>query len=211
MKLRQWVAGSALAVLALGLFAMTVIGGSQSVYDYLMIAGDTDSTEQQTRWIQVDGASRVILRSWSTNLGFGANADTTKVDTIAGWRVLFSDSICCMVTGPEGYLIPSAADSIVNAAATADTSKYGIGVFQLPVNKVLRAPTNGTGITTFVEPIQSGSVLASPGGTISKKWMRVRFTPLRRATAATGLATVPNRTNGLRGFKMTARVIWDNK
>jgi hypothetical protein len=211
MRLRQWVCGSVLAVVTLAVFAMTVMSGSQSVYDYVMFAGDTDSTEQQTRWIQIDGASRVILRSWSTHLGFGANADTAKVDTIAGWRVLFSDSICCMVTGPEGYLIPSAADSIVNAAAIADTSKYGIGVYELPVNKVLQSATNGSGIMTFVEPIQSGSLLATPSGTLSKKWMRVRFTPVRRATQATWSATVQNRANGLRRFKMVARVVYDNR
>lgn len=214
MKPRQWIAGLAVLTLAISLvtlIASDVPAGNQEMRKYLMIAGDLDSTEQVTRWIPVRGASRVILRSWSTHLGFGSNADTTKVDSIAGWKTLFSDSICCFVTGPEGGTIASAQDSIVNAAAAADTSSYGIGIYELPVNRILRGAANGSGLLTFVAPIQPGSLLAAHNGTIGKEMLRIRFTPVRRSTGATVSATVPNRTNGLRGFKMLAYVLYENR
>lgn len=211
MKARQWTAALVMLVLAGLAGTDAAMSGNQEMKKYLMIAGDTDSTEQATRWIPIRGAARVILRTWSTHAGFGSNADSTKVDSIAGWRVLFSDSICCYVTGPEGGTIASAADSIVNAAAAADTANYGIGIYELPVNKPLRGAVNGSGIMTFVAPIQPGSLLAPGGLVLGKDFMRIRFTPRRRSTGATSEATVPNRTNGLRGIRMIAYVVYDSR
>jgi hypothetical protein len=215
LKLREWIGLVAIAVVAAPLCIPLAIdlaySASPDIRPFLMIAGDTDSTEQVTRWIPIKGAARIVLRSWTQHIGFGANADTTKVDSIAGMRLLFSDSICCNVPGPERERVLSAADSFVVVPATGDTTTKGMAAAEWPINKVLRGAATGSGILTYVYPVQPFTLLAAPDQYCGPGYMRVRFTPLRRSTGATVSATVPNRTNGLRGFKMMADVIYVNQ
>lgn len=214
MKLRK-----AIALGLIGLFVVPWIcwGGSLSTQSFLMFAGDTDSTEQLTDWIPVKNATMVKIRTWSTHLVGGANADTSKVDSVVSFVVQFSDSICCYVTGKSGNTIASAQDSFALADAdfTSDTATVGIGVQAAPISKALRGAVNGSGIITTIYPVQPGTFTslanADVEGYISKSLMRVRFTPKRRNTSAGSGSTQGLRTNGLRGIKMVATVIYSNK
>ena len=141
------------------------------------------------------------------------DADSTFSDSLTAFNVLLSDSICCFVTGPEGFAISSAADSfIVPVTAIGDTAIKGVGAYPLPVNKQLRAPSNGSGIYTYVFP--TGSGLVTKEGTdnvIGAQFMRVRVTPLRRMTVTGGQSTAGKRVNGLRLFRMVAYVYRGNR
>jgi hypothetical protein len=208
--------------IALGLIGLFVVpwlcwAGSLSTQQYLLFAGDTDSTEQLTDWIPVKNAQRIKIRTWSTHLGGGINADTTKVDSLRSFIVQFSDSICCYVTGKSGNTIASAQDSIAltDGDFTSDTSKVGMGVQAAPIMKQLRGASNGSGIWTTVYPVQPGTFTtlanADPDGVVSQSLMRVRFTSTRRNTAGGALSTAGKRANGLRGIKMVATVYFANK
>lgn len=175
--------------------------------EFILFAGDTDSTEQASPWIPVRGANRIEIRTWSTHLAFGAsNADSAKTDSIAVFKVGFSDS----VTGTTGYF-PIARDSVVITTATVsntDTTTLSLAVFHPPLHEQLRHANNGSGTMTFVLPLLPGGVSVWGDGTIAKQYMRVYVTPTRRLTANTSTCddACGNRTNGLRGLKMVARV-----
>jgi hypothetical protein len=214
MKLRK-----AVAVALVTLFALPWLSwaGSMSTQDFLMFAGDCDSTTQLTAWIPVKNATRVRIRTWSTHLAAGVNADTTKVDSIVSFVVQFSDSISAYVTGPSGNTIAVGADSIAltDGDAVGDTAKVMIAVEAAPISKELRAPSNGSGLVTLIYPVAPGAFTtvmnADPDGVIGKALMRVRFTPKRRNTVSGQVMTQGKRTDGLRGIKMVATVIYSNK
>jgi hypothetical protein len=206
----------AVAIGAIALFVIPWLcwAGSLSTQQYLLFAGDTDSTEQITDWIPIKNAQRVKIRTWSTHLVGGANADTAKVDSIVSFIVQFSDSICCYVTGKGGNTQASAQDSFALADAdfTADTATVGIGLQAAPISKALRGAVNGSGIITTIYPIQGGTATAAdPDGFMPKALMRIRFTPKRRNTSAGSQSTQGLRTNGLRGMKMVATVYYANR
>lgn len=202
-----------------GLLVALVVAGpaasaDQRTRDYVLFNGSTrsasaqDTSEYASAWIAVKGASRIVIRTWST----GAATDTAYADSITTFKMLFSDSICCMVTGPEGTTIASAADSIViNGAAAADTTKMAVAAFApLPINKALKASVNGSGIHTMIAPLSPGLLTVDPTSTavINKKYMRVRVLPLIRMTTAGFSSTAGIRTSGVRGLKMIATVIY---
>lgn len=206
----------AIAVSLIVLFAVPWIvwAGSLEIRRYLLIAGDCDSTTQLTRWIPVKGATRIRIRTFSSHLAAGINADTTKTDSIASFFVQFSDSISAYVTGPENQTVAVGADSFQLTNGQFDTSTVSIGVYPNPTNKPLRAPANGSGIITQIYPIGPGPVAPTTvdyDGFISKEQMRILFTPSRRNTAGGQLSTQGIRTNGLRGIKMVAEVYYKNK
>lgn len=203
-------------ILPLMLAAAVSSAGNQETKEYVMFGGaDVDSNEQASAWIPVKNASRVVIRTWSTHLVFGAsNADSGFSDSIATWKTLLSDSICCFVTGPMGNTIASAADSVQITGWGADSTKQ-VGVLAVAANKQLRAPATGSGVYTVVYPSQiAGSATPSQGDdAIQANFMRVRVTPLRRLTANTSTCSggCGVRVNGLRGLRMRAMVYYANR
>lgn len=186
--------------------------GQQEIKDYALFGGsNTDTTELSSNWVPIRGARFVIIKTWSTHVAFTAlNADSSFSDSLTTFKVLFSDSI--LTAWPS---LPFGADSIVldpTVAATATDSVFkGVGVFgPLPINKQLRAPFNASGIVTKVYPITAGLLTIDQGGVLEPAYMRVKVTPLRRATAPTQTATVPHRIEGLKGFRMRALVVYEN-
>jgi hypothetical protein len=184
------------------------------MYTYTLFGGsNTDSLEQSSAWIPVRGAKRVYIRTWSTHAAFhvSTDADSAFSDSITTFTVLLSDSISDQVVGFNGRNIAVAADSILLPVTIAgDTARAMAGVSPLPINKVLRAPANGSGLITVVFPTRPGPGTAGQideEGVLAKQHLRVKVTPLRRSTAATVLATSPNRVNGLKGLRMEAVVI----
>src|SRR5882762_9108114 len=82
-----------LIALAVMLLLASLCGaGSINVQRFVLFSGDTDSTTQVSPWIHVKNADRILLRAFSTHAGFGANADSTKSDSIATFVLIFTDS-----------------------------------------------------------------------------------------------------------------------
>ena len=210
-KLRK---ASAIGLLLVFL-AQVVSAGNLDVRKYVLFGGsDTDSLEQQSIVIPVRGAQRVILRTWSTHLAFGGNADSAKADSFQAFKVAFSDSVTGFETGPNGQSYPVAADSVVittTALSTVDTTSKMVAVIHPPLQEALRAPGNGSGIMTWVVPTTPGLVTADNNGFIAPQYMWVLVTPLRRNTANGTTSTQGLRVNGLRGLRMEALVIHGNK
>lgn len=186
--------------------ATVAFGGSDTVQKYVLFSGDTDSTTQVSRWINIKGAYRIYIRTYSTHLGFGSNADTTKVDSLATVVVAFTDSIAL-----SGGAIGAPDTTQLAGVSAVDSSAKCIAMMGMPQNKQLRAGGNGWGLWSKIYPTTiNGAVLAASNTPadeiISPSYMRLRETPVRRSTGATVSATVPNRTNGLRGFRQEAYV-----
>lgn len=233
MKHLKWRPLAALAIVAL--CALPVGAGNQDIQTFVLFAGgDTDSTEQASRWIPIFGAQRVIVRTWSTHLAFATNnADTTKSDSIITFDVLLSDSVSFLgrdslgtlvtssssipfVSGSHGEPFPVCADSVaIPNAAFLDSIYKGVRVSApLPINKPLRGAQNGSGILTPIMPVwgQGATALVlDQRATIATRYLRIRCTPLRRLTVSGFSSTAGKRVNGLRGFKMVAYVYTDNK
>lgn len=225
MKKLTWRPLAALALVAL--FATTVSGGPEVVRRAVLFAGgDTDSTEQASRWIEVGNARRVVIRTWTTHAGFGANADSLKADSLTTFDVLFSDSVSFQGSDSLGTLVtarstiartlgthsepfPVCADSIVVSAA--DSARVGVVVGSRPINKQLRGAANGSGIITIIGPVVPGAATADPNGVLGKKYMRIRATPLRRHTLTMWASTSGGRVDGLRGLKMEAYIYYGNQ
>ena len=194
------------AVLTLLVIAAVSTAGNDDIRRYVLFAGDTDSTVQSSRWIDIVGAQRVYIRTFSTHAGFGANADSTKSDSIATFKILLTDS-----ANVYNHLA-AGADSVQLSGVSVVDSVKQIALMGGPVNKQLRGAGNGWGLWCKVYPTgANGNVALSPDEVIGVDYMRVQVTPLRRATAATGLATVPNRVNGLRGLRMYAEIYKRNR
>lgn len=203
----------------LGLLAAVTFAGGPEVREYVLFNGENrsassqDTTEYASYWINVRGASRIVLRTWSS----GAAADTAYNDTLTTFKVLFSDSVSKLVTGPYGRSILSAADSVmVNAAATAFDTTFTGGVIvqgQLPINRPLKASATASGVLTNVLPLAPGATTPdlSGEGRISKTWMRVRALPKIRMTTAGFSSTAGIRTAGVNALKMTALVYYPSR
>ena len=230
MKARRWLAGMFLVVIALA--AVPAMSGNNIPQEFSLFNGsDVDSTEHVSPWIPVRGANRVILKTWTTKAAFhvSTDADSNYSDSITTFKAGFSDSVLFMARDSSGTLVtasssiprttahgepyPICGDSLVITTTTnpSDTLVKLVSVKHHPVNKVLRSPENGSGVYTVVFATAPGSIGAYGDGTIAPSYMRIYLTPLRRATAATGLATVPRRVNGLKGLRMKAYVRYNNK
>jgi hypothetical protein len=213
-KARKWLGGLVVALL------VVVAGTAQAAErskDFLLFNGQSrsavnDTSEYASDWIPIKGAKRVVIRTFSA----GAATDTMYADSLATFKVLFSDSICCRVTGSDGRTIPSAADSIMIDAALAaayDTTKINVIVGRpLPIGKALKASANASGILTPVLPVLPNAITidTSPSAVINKNWMRVRTLALIRLTTAGFSSTAGIRTSGVRALKMIATVYYEN-
>ena len=208
--------------------AIPGFGGTQNPMHFVLFAGgNPDSTEQPSIWIPVYGASRVVIKTWSEHVAWAAdNADSTRSDSLTTFDVLLSDSVLFIardslgttvtsrsgiprVSGSHGEPYPMCADSIVVAAG--DSAKSGVVVGSRPINKELRAPSNGTGLVTVIGPVVAGAATADPNGMIAKSYLRIRCTPLRRMTVSGFSSTQGKRVNGLKGLRMHAYVYYGNK
>ena len=210
MKLRKLFAVGVL----LTFFAHVAGAGNLDIRRKMLFNGDAatgtasiDTTEHASPWIDVRGASRILLRSWSAKAAFhvSTDADSLYTDTITVFRIAFSDSMAS--TNP---LV--AGDSVIYTSAAYDTNIAQVNIGAPPVNQQLRGPGNGSGIYSWVMPTTPNAITVDVNGFIPKQYMRVYYTPLARNTAATGLATAPNRANrGLKFFRMEALVIYPNR
>lgn len=223
--MRKLLAVALLFVLA----ASATFGGSLEQKTYLLWAGNADSTDHASHWFPVKGATKVIIRMFSQKAAWhiSTDVDSAFTDSLATFAVLLSDSVSFIARDSAGTVVransnfpassdygepyPICADSF--SVSGTDTTTKHINIVPGPVNKVLRAPVNGSGLFIIVQPrfLPGATTVAEPAGFIYSEYMRIRWTPVRRFTSATGLATAPNRVNGLKGFKMTATVIYENK
>ena len=172
-----------------------------------------DTVEQASPWFEVKGASRVDIRIWSGNTSAWTAADSIYSDSLTTFKVLLSDSICCTVNGR-----PSMGDSVMFdmaiAAQNPDTAGFGIVALRLPINKAIAPAKTGSGRVTSIFPDPSLPDLpaaADAQAVFIKKWMRIRWQPLRRNTEGGRLSTEGKRTAGIRGLKMRGYTYYPNK
>lgn len=209
--MRKLAALALLALLWVSLFA-----GAQNLEGPIyLFTGNTgvailDTVEQASPWIKVQGAQRILIRTWSGRAAFAAasDPDSTYSDSIAVFKVGFTDSIVA------GSIPAIAGDSVVITTATVanvDTATKMVGVFQPPLQEALRGPSNGSGVVTWVVPITPGLAVADGNGVIEPKYMRVYYTPFRRMTVTGSQSTQGKRTVGLKNLRMTALIYKANR
>lgn len=206
----------------LSLLALPALAGNESIKEYVLFGGSNvsasaDTSEMASPWFNVKGASRVEIRFWSANTSAWTAADSTFSDSLATFKVLLSDSICCNVVGPSGIAASSAADSIIYdfAVTNPDTAKgVGIGAKPLPINRPLAPAKSGSGFVTVIYPVISTALAANApdfGGIIAKDYMRIRTEAVRRMTEGGRLSTAGIRTVGIRKLRGRALVYFKNK
>lgn len=206
--MKRWIAFLVAVGLMVGVGSLSA--GQQLVTETTLYGGsNTDSLEQASPWISVRGASRVVIRLWSAKAAFHAStdADSTFTDSIAVFKVAFTDSI----TSVNPII---AGDSVVITTATVanvDTTTKMVGVWHPPLLEALRGPGNGSGVYTWVVPITPGLVTADNNGFVLPKYMRVYVTPHRRNTVTGGQSTAGKRVNGLKGLRGKAIIYHSNK
>ena len=203
-----------LAVLgALALFALPVHAGNFWYKDFVLFGGTTDSTEQVSPWIPVKDADRVIIRTYSGMGSSAGTSDSTFSDSIATFKVAFSDSVSGYAGGSGNY--PIAIDSVVvNVVSVnvADSSSKLVAIWHPPLQERLTHTVNGGGTYTLVLPMLPNAPASVYGdGGINPGWMRVLATPGRRFCMGGDTRTVPCRVNGIKLLKMTARVVYRNR
>ena len=215
-----------LAVVAmLALPAMVQAQADESRRFILFNGANTDTNEQASPWINVRGARRILIRTWSTHAAFtmvgadtcnggfllaATDVDSIYTDSLSTFRAIFSDSLESTISDFNGSASPLARDSIVVdiAVATSDTSKVGIKGYPHPITKALRGPTNGWGIVTTIYPVAATLGAPDYSGHIPKGYMRIRVTPTTRLTVCGGQSTAGKRTAGLKGLNMVAYVYY---
>lgn len=236
MEVRSWRPLAALLVVVGMCLPMTAMAEySGTVRDFVLFDGRArDSTEHASPWIPIKNAMRIVIRTWSTHAAFtgvgSGDPDSTTSDSIATFRVLFSDSVLFMASdslgtivtarstiprtvGVHGEPFPMCADSIMYSGASYNDSlvTHSIGR-SFPVNQVLRAPVTGSGRLGAIFNVIPGGVSACGDCTMIKNYMRVRIVPLRRHIWPTGANTCDgafcNRVNGLKGLRMVATVYY---
>jgi hypothetical protein len=225
MTATKWKAALAAALLVL-VALPTAHAGNLELRPIILHNGSNtsaaiDTVEQQTPWFSVRGATQVLVRMWSANTSAWTAADSIYTDSLTTFKVLLSDSLCCTVTGPTGQTILSAADSVMfdmSVAASSPDTSSGAGVMAqpLPINKPLAAAKNGSGIVCRIYPaamLRIGAAFVNPDGIaiFPKQFMRIRWQPNRRNTEGGRLSTTGKRTEGIRGFKMVAYPLYENK
>jgi len=218
------------AALAAALFVLVALSPAQAgnlelrpivLHNGSNTSAAIDTAEQQTPWFSVRGSTQVLLRMWSANTSAWTGADSTFADSLTTFKVLLSDSLCCTVTGPTGQTLLSAADSVMFdmsvATSNPDTSVGSSVMAQpLPINKAISAAKTGSGFIVRIYPssmLRVGTVAVNPDGiaVFPKQYMRIRWQPLRRMTEGGRLSTTGKRTVGIRGFKMVAYPLYENK
>jgi hypothetical protein len=235
MSRKLW-ALAALLVLMIPSFAQAQDAGR--VRDFVLFNGSSpvDSTRRSSPWIPVKGAHRIVIRTWTTHAAFTAvntttwpsatDADSTFSDSIATWETLLSDSVSFIARDSAGTTVtsssqiptttshgepyPICADSIMFTNNLADSSISQVGIFHAAVNRVLRAPANGSGRLTHIHTTVPNSTMTICGDcTLGKGYLKVTITPGRRMTAPTsGQATGGSRVQGLKGLRMVATVYY---
>lgn len=203
--MKRWLVVCGLLTLVAGV----ADAGNRHIQTFRLFAGNVDSTVQISPWIPIRGAQRVILRTWSAKAAFHAStdADSAFSDTITVFSVGFTDSISN--TNPI-----IAGDSVVvtsTVLTNADTTSKMVAVSHPPIQELLRGPSNGSGILTFVYPTIPGSTTTDAAGVFGTQYMRVYITPLRRFTVTGSQSTEGKRVNGLKGLRMYAYVVYDNR
>ena len=125
--------------------------------------------------------------------------------------MIFSDS-ATYVSTVTGGTVGADSTQLTGVGAIDSTTKL-IAIEAAPVNKALRGPVNGWGNWCRVYPVglNASVAIGSVHDVIMPEFMRVLVTPLRRSTGATVSATVPNRTNGLKGFRLEAYIYRKNR
>lgn len=231
-KLRPLAALFVVAGLALPMTGQT---GAFNSDERVLFFGETfnDTLAHASKWIDVRGANRVILKFRSGHTGAYTGADSVYTDSLLVVNVLFSDSVSFMardsagtivtassgiptVIGTHGEPYPMCADSVLinalPAASTTDTTYKMVTVHLPPIKKQLRPAANGSGVYCIVAP-----ALPLPGtsiygdGSIMPRFMRIRVTPTTRMTEGGRLSTAGKRTTGIRGLSVTALIISPNK
>lgn len=208
-----------LAVLAmLALAAPFAFGGNLDLTRRMLFTGENtsaavDTIERFSPWIDIQGAQRVILRTWSAKAAFHASTDADSIysDSIAVFRVAFTDSMAN--TNP---LI--AGDSIIVTSTVqmnADTTTKGVVVLYPPLQEALRGPSNGSGIMTYIMPAAmvtaASQQLTDNNGFLAPRYMRVYVTPVRRMTVTGSQSTQGKRTVGNKGLRMEAVIVRANR
>ena len=213
--------------------------GAGNVKDFVLFNGSTiDSLRKSSKWIPVKNASRIVIRTWTTHAAFtgpgAGDVDSTTSDSITVWETLLSDSVSFIArdslgtvvtsrstvptTSVHGEPYPICVDSIMFTNGVRDTSKAFLTIQSIPINKALGVAVGG-GRLSYIHNITPGTNSLSTdqvGGimcgdcTLTKNYMKVTVTPLRRSTSQTVLATVPSRVNGLKGLRMVATVYYRN-
>lgn len=217
-----------------GCLALCVLPGHSAPYrvqKFMLWNGGTFDSTTKTKWLPVLHANHIVIRTWSTHAAYVANsdaeADSSLTDSLSTWVTMFSDSVSFMAADSAGTIVtasslipgtsdkgdpyPVCADSISLTGAASDTTAAWVAVSHVAVNQPLRGAANGSGILTRVFSVTPITVQGIYGdGEIGKRFMGIKVTPVRRSTSATVLATVPHRTNGLKGFKMEATVYYQD-
>lgn len=213
--MKRWIAFLVAVGLMVGVGSLSA--GQQLVTETTLYGGsDTDSLEQASPWIAVRGASRVAIRLWSGKAAFHAStdADSTFSDSIAVFRVAFTDSITStnpIIAGDSVIVTTGAAANLFIADSTAKL----VAVVHPPLLEALRGPSNGSGIYTVIVPTYpvnaASQVLGDNNGVILPKYMRVYVTPHRRNTVTGGQSTEGKRVNGLKKLRGKAIIYHANK
>lgn len=221
----------------LALIALAVIpahSASYRVQTFTLWNGATFDSTRHVKWIPVQGANHIVLRSWSTKAAFSAStdADSTFSDSIATWVALFSDSVSFMARDSAGVVVtssstipresahgdpyPICADSVALTPTTAaqtvvDSVITQTGLDNASVNTPLRAPGVGSGFITRIFALVPGGSAVYGDGEIGKRYMGIALTPLRRLTVTGFSSTQGKRVNGLKGFRMEATVYYQDE
>lgn len=212
-------------VLSLMLLSAPAWAGNPDIREVILYNGSNtsaavDTVEQASPWFQVQGAVRVDIRIWSANTSAWTAADSVYADSITTWKIAFSDSICCTSVDYYGRTVASAADSVmfnmaIAAANNPDTALVGVACLPLPINKPIAAAKSGSGIISTIYPvtpswIASNNIFVNQAGIFPKRFMRIRWQPLRRMTEGGRLSTAGIRTQGIRGLRMRAYIYYGN-
>lgn len=220
----KWICALFAAALMMFWTGSTRSASNAGMKEFVLFGGSNtsaavDTAELATPWIPIRGATRVILRFWSANTAAWTSTDSTFVDSLTTFKLLFSDSMCCYVTRPDGFVGTSAADSIQFDLATSssfDSTTFGVIARPLPINRPLAASKSGSGFITVIAPVQplagatASPVYPDPSGVFGKQFMRIRTQALRRMTEGGRLSTAGKRTVGINKLRGRAYVYYDN-
>ena len=161
-----------------------------------------------SKWVDVGDVAYVILRCTRHARGLLGLDRLPTAPSVT--RSLPSTSSCPTRSAASSATHSPLADSFqVPVTAIGDTVVRNVAAFPLPINKPLRTAVTGSGRYTYVVPIigmPGIAPLVKYDGTVPGKWLRVRYTPLRRMTVTGGQSTAGKRVNGLKGFRLWADV-----
>ena len=204
--MKRWIAFLVAVGLMVGVGSLSA--GNLYISEVTLYGGsDTDSLEQLSPWVKIQGASRVAIKLWSGKAAFHAStdADSTKSDSLIAFKVAFTDSLTSANLASDSVLITT------TAVANLDTTTKMVMVLHPPLQEALRGPANGSGIYTWVVPVTPGLTTADNNGLLLPKYMRVYVTPRRRMTVTGSQSTEGIRVNGLKSLRGKALIYFPNK